>query len=393
MGVEKECSATEKQMKSLILSLLRYISLPIALLYGLVVAIRNKFYDSGLFSSIEFSLPVICVGNITVGGTGKSPHIEYLIELLKSNYQLATLSRGYKRYSRGFKLADENSNARDIGDEPFQFKSKYPGIEVCVAEERMTAIPQLLQRRSHVQVILLDDAFQHRTVRAGLNILLTDYGRLYTRDHIMPFGLLRENKRAAKRAEMIIVTKCPETLNSAQKQALIDEIKPEDHQAIFFSSIRYTALYPLSVFTVPFNAQTEILLVCGIANPVPLIEKLEHDFNKVYQLTFKDHHYFTLDDIEEMHDAFRNISSKNKMIVTTEKDASRLMLLKEKIIELQLPIYVQPIGILFLFDEGEVFNAEVLEFIQDIIPPPIELPPFEDNADGTTTSTYRDIPV
>lgn len=380
-------------MKSLILSLLRYISLPIALLYGLVVAIRNKFYDSGIFSSIEFSLPVICVGNITVGGTGKSPHIEYLIELLKSNYQLATLSRGYKRYSRGFKLANDQSDARDIGDEPFQFKRKYPGIEVCVAEERMTAIPQLLQQRPHVQIILLDDAFQHRTVKAGLNILLTDYGRLYTRDHIMPFGLLRENKRAAKRAELIIVTKCPENLTPQQKQQLIDEIKPEINQAIFFSTIRYNNLYPISTFTVPFNSETAVLLVSAIANPLPLIEKLEQDFNKVYQLTFKDHHYFTFDDIEEMHDAFQHIGSKNKMIVTTEKDASRLMLLKDKLIELQLPIYVQPIGIHFLFEEGDIFNSEVIEFIQEIIPPPIELPPFEDNADGTTTSTYSDLPA
>ena len=159
-------------MKELILSLLKYISLPFALLYGLVILLRNKFYDWKIFDSIAFNLPVICVGNITVGGTGKSPHIEYLIEQLKNEYQVATLSRGYRRHTRGFKLADANSNARDIGDEPFQFKSKYPSIEVCVAEERMTAIPELLQRKQGVQVILLDDAFQHRTVKAGLNILL-----------------------------------------------------------------------------------------------------------------------------------------------------------------------------------------------------------------------------
>ena len=204
-------------MKSLILSLLRYISLPFALLYGIVVAIRNYFYDSGIFSSIEFSLPVICVGNITVGGTGKSPHIEYLIELLKPAYQVATLSRGYKRYSRGFKIADASSNARDIGDEPFQFKAKYPSVEVCVAEERMTAIPQLLQQKPHIDLILLDDAFQHRTVKAGMNILLTDYHRLYTRDHIMPFGLLRESRKAAKRAQIIVVSKCPHDLTIEQK--------------------------------------------------------------------------------------------------------------------------------------------------------------------------------
>ena len=356
-------------MKSLILSLLRYISLPLALLYGIVVAIRNKFYDSGFFSSIEFSLPVICVGNITVGGTGKSPHIEYLIEHLKSTYRLATLSRGYRRYTRGFKIADDKSNARDIGDEPFQFKAKYPQVEVCVAEERMTAIPQLLQQRPHIDVILLDDAFQHRTVRAGLNILLTDYHRLYTRDHIMPFGLLRESRKAAKRAQMIVVSKCPPDLSIQQKQTLIDEIKPEPYQSVYFSCIEYKHLYPLSQTMVTFNQDTEVLLVSGIANPAPLIEKLSKDFSKIYPLNFKDHHYFTYDDAEEIRDAFQHISSKNKMIITTEKDASRLILLQDKLSTYDLPIYIQSIGIDFLFGEEETFNQNILSFIQSIIPP------------------------
>jgi tetraacyldisaccharide 4'-kinase len=356
-------------MKSLILSLLRYISLPFALLYGVVVAIRNKFYDNGIFTSIEFSLPVICVGNITVGGTGKSPHIEYLIEYLKSTYKIATLSRGYKRYTRGFRIADEKSNARDIGDEPFQFKAKYPSIEVCVAEERMTAIPQLLQKRPQLEVILLDDAFQHRTVKAGLNILLTDYHRLYTRDYIMPFGLLRESKTAAKRAQIIIVSKCPTHLTIDEKQKLIEEIKPENNQTIYFSAIEYKNIYPLSETHHSYNSETEILLVCGIANPDPLIEKLSSEFKKVYPLTFKDHHYFTYDDIEEVKEAFDHITSTNKMIITTEKDASRLMLLQDKITAYQLPIYIQSIGIQFLYNEAESFNEEVITFIQSIIPP------------------------
>ncbi len=356
-------------MKSLILSLLRYISLPFALLYGIVVAIRNYFYDSGIFSSIEFSLPVICVGNITVGGTGKSPHIEYLIELLKPAYQVATLSRGYKRYSRGFKIADASSNARDIGDEPFQFKAKYPSVEVCVAEERMTAIPQLLQQKPHIDLILLDDAFQHRTVKAGMNILLTDYHRLYTRDHIMPFGLLRESRKAAKRAQIIVVSKCPHDLTIEQKATLIDDIKPNAAQTIYFSSIEYTKLYPLSHTSVSYDENTEILLVCGIANPAPLIEKLSKEFKKIYPLTFKDHHYFTFDDAEEIKDAFHNIASNNKMIITTEKDASRLMLLQEKLSAYELPIYIQSIGIDFLFGEGKAFNEEIVKFIHSMIPP------------------------
>ncbi len=372
-------------MKSLILSLLRYISLPLALLYGVVVAIRNKFYDSGFFSSIEFSLPVICVGNITVGGTGKSPHIEYLIEHLKSTYQLATLSRGYRRYTRGFKIADEKSNARDIGDEPFQFKAKYPQVEVCVAEERMTAIPQLLQQKPHIEVILLDDAFQHRTVRAGLNILLTDYHRLYTRDHIMPFGLLRESRKAAKRAQVIVVSKCPPDLSLQQKQALIDELNPEPYQSVYFSCIEYKHLYPLSQTTVTYNQDTEVLLVSGIANPAPLIEKLSKDFSKIYPLTFKDHHYFTYDDAEEIRDAFQHITSKNKIIITTEKDASRLILLQDKLSTYELPIYIQSIGIRFLFDEEMQFNQIITSFIQTIIPP-VEPEIWIENEEDTSSA-------
>lgn len=356
-------------MKELLLSILKYISLPFALLYGLMVTLRNWFYDLEIFSSIEFDLPVICVGNITVGGTGKSPHIEYLIEQFSKDYQLATLSRGYRRHSRGFRLASDESDAREIGDEPFQFKLKYPHVEVCVAEERMTAIPQLLQLRQHIQAILLDDAFQHRTVKAGMNILLTDYERLYTRDFIMPFGLLRERRSAAKRANIIIVTKCPPDLTIEQKQALIDEIKPLPEQRIYFSCIVYRQLYPVYVNGNEYNKDTEILLVSGIANPKPLVEKLETQFKKIHSLPFKDHHYFTNDDIEDIKTSFDHIRSENKIIITTEKDVSRLLLLKNKIVEHNLPIFAQSIGIRFLFNEGESFNTQIQTFIQSYTPP------------------------
>ncbi len=349
-----------------------------AILYGIVVSLRNWFYDLKIFSSIAFDLPVICVGNITVGGTGKSPHIEYLIEQFSHEYRLATLSRGYRRHSRGFRLANAESDAREIGDEPFQFKFKYPHVEVCVAEERMTAIPQLLQQKPFVQAILLDDAFQHRTVRAGMNILLTDYHRLYTRDYIMPFGLLRESKSAAKRADIIIVTKCDPSLSIEEKQKLTKEIAPLPHQTLFFSCIEYKKLYSLYPGEQTLNAETEVLLVCGIANPQPLIEKLEKDFKKVYQLNFKDHHYFTYDDLNEIKESFEHIVTSNKIIITTEKDVSRLMLLQNKIIEYKLPIFAQSIGIRFLFEGEEKFNTQVRDFIQTFIPtrptePEIEL--------------------
>jgi len=355
-------------MKELILLLLKYISLPFALLYGVIILLRNKFYDWKIFDSIGFNIPVICVGNITVGGTGKSPHIEYLIEQLKNEYKVATLSRGYRRHTRGFKLADANSNARDIGDEPFQFKSKYPTIEVCVAEERMTAIPELLQRKQDIQVILLDDAFQHRTVKAGLNILLTDYDRLFTRDFIMPFGLLRESRSAYQRADVVIITKCPQHLSEDEKQALITEINPMIHQQVYFSAIDYANIYALTPLQKEIGQDTEVLLVTGIANPKPLQEKLEKEFKKVHCLPYKDHHYFSIDDLNEMNDAFHHIANSNKIIITTEKDAARLMLLKEKILEMNLPFYAQAIRIHFLFDEGEMFNEKMKSFVSPFYP-------------------------
>lgn len=355
-------------MKNFILSILKYLTLPFAILYGIVVFIRNKFYDWEIFTSIAFDLPVICVGNITVGGTGKSPHIEYLIELLSSTYHVATLSRGYRRHSRGFRLADIHSNARDIGDEPYQFKSKYPLIDVCVAEERMTAIPQLLQLRPQLQVILLDDAFQHRTVKPGLNILLTDYERRYTKDFILPFGLLRESRTASARANIIIVSKCPPNISQDEKQKLIIEINPLPSQQVFFSSIEYKSIYSLTNNDIHFSKDTDVLLVTGIANPTPLFEKLSKEFNKVYTLSFKDHHYFTFDDLNEINDAFEHINNKNKIIITTEKDASRLMLLKERIAELKWPLFAQSIGIRFLFDDQQPFNTDVQQFVQKYHP-------------------------
>lgn len=360
-------------MNSILLSLLKYISLPFALIYGLVVTLRNKMYDWDIFSSISFSTPVISVGNITVGGTGKSPHIEYLIELLSRQYAIATLSRGYRRASRGFRIADMQSTSHEIGDEPFQFKSKHPLIEVCVAEERMTAIPQLLQQKPHVQVILLDDAFQHRTVKPGLSILLSDFDRLYTRDYIMPFGLLRESRGAASRADLILISKCPSDLTPTKRNEIEKEIQPLPHQQLFFSSIQYKQLYSLSPSKIHPNNETEILLVTGIANPLPLLLHLQTQYKKVHSLKYKDHHYFTFDDLEEITAAYKHLASDNKIIVTTEKDAARLMLLKEKILANELPFFAQAIGIEILFDEKNKFDQIIQQYIETIIPPYVEM--------------------
>lgn len=360
-------------MKSLLLTLLKYLSLPLAILYGVVVWLRNKFYDWKIFSSIGFNVPVICVGNLTVGGTGKTPHIEYLIELLGHRYAIATLSRGYRRRTQGFRLATENSDARELGDEPFQFKTKYPFIEVAVAEERMTAIPLLLQQKPWIQTILLDDAFQHRTVKAGLNILLTDYGRLYTRDYIMPFGLLREGRSAASRAQIIVVSKCPETMQLDEKTAILREIAPLPNQQVFFTSIRYDQIYPLldSDF-VPDSSYT-VLLVTGIANPQPLIQRYKKEFQRVFSLPYPDHHYYTYDDLEEMRETFEKIEDSKKIIITTEKDAGRLRLLRDKLRPMQLPIFAQKIGTDFLFGEEQGFVESIESFLETHYPPQPEI--------------------
>lgn len=375
MGSETSFNSNESKMKEIILSILRYVSLPLALLYGLVIFLRNKFYDWNIFSSMKFSLPVISVGNLTVGGTGKSPHIEYLIEFLFSRYQVATLSRGYRRRSRGFRLAHSGTTALEIGDEPFQFKSKYPTVEVCVAEERMLAIPQLLQQRPYVKVILLDDAFQHRTVRPGLSILLTDVHRLYTKDYIMPFGLLRESRSAAQRADVIIVTKCEDHFTAAEAEKIKEEINPGKHQQVFFTCIQYLSLYPMHLEWMAQDAE-EVLLVTGIANPKPLQTKLESQFKKIYSLQFADHHYFTSEDMEEIKQAFDHISNPKKLLVTTEKDASRFFLQQEYIRTHQLPIYVQRIGVKFLFDGEHDFHQRVNGFVEQYYPV-IEMDPEE----------------
>ncbi len=360
-------------MKSLLLSITKYLLLPLALIYGIVVWFRNKLYDWNIFDSIEFDIPVISVGNITVGGTGKTPHIEYLIELLSPLYHVSTLSRGYRRRSRGFRIADIHSNAYDIGDEPFQYKSKYPHIDVCVAEERMTAIPQLLQLKNYIQVVLLDDAFQHRTVRPGLSILLTDYTRLYTKDYIMPFGLLRESRKAAQRADIIIITKCPDQITIEEKNNLTKAIQLSNNQHLFFSKIVYKQLYPLTPFVHSISKNTYILLVTGIAHASNLISYIKSRHISVHHLSYKDHHYYNLDDLEEIQIAFNNIKTVDKIIITTEKDASRLMLLKNKIIESKLPFYAQAIGTEILFDEKYSFDSLINEYVIKYYPKEVEV--------------------
>lgn len=341
----------------------RYILFPFSIVYGFIIWIRNKLFDKNILRSATFNFPVICVGNLAVGGTGKTPMAEYLIRLLEKKYKVATLSRGYKRKTKGFAIADDSTTAIDIGDEPMQLHKKFPEVTVAVAEERVVGIPQLLHAKPDTKVIILDDAFQHREVRAGLNILLTEYQDLYTRDFILPAGNLRDVQSSSKRAHIIIVTKCKSHLTEEEKQKIIKELNPLGHQKVFFTKIEYASPYHLFTKETRFlEPDCNILLVCGIANPKPLKEILT-TYSATYEMVlFKDHHIFGIDDLQEIKDQFSKIGSPNKMILTTEKDGVRLAKYENELKD--IPIYVIPMRHKFLFGEEEQFDGQVISFVE-----------------------------
>jgi len=348
---------------SFFLKSFRILLLPFALVYWFVITIRNWMYNKKILHSTSFALPLICIGNLSVGGTGKSPMVEYLVRLLKDKFKVATLSRGYKRRTKGYALANETSDALDIGDEPMQFHIKFPDVPVAVGEERLDAIPQLLHDRPETQVIILDDAFQHRAIKAGLNILLTDYNNLFTRDFYLPTGDLRDLKSEYKRAEIIIVTKCNPDLSDIEKQNLVKEINPGPGQSVFFTAIQYGQPYHIltrSGFS--FTNNTEVLLVSGIANPRPLKLMLEKYSKAYHMLQYPDHRIFTIDDLKEIRKKFMAMDAVDKIILTTEKDAVRLVKFNTEITG--LPLYIIPVRHHFLYGEEGRFGQLVIDFIQ-----------------------------
>ena len=300
---------------------------------------------------------------MSAGGTGKSPMVEYLLTLLKDEYKVAALSRGYIRNTKGYVLANAETTSLDIGDEPMQFHKKFPDVAVAVGEERIIAIPKLLQDRPETNVIILDDAFQHRSIKAGFNILLTEYQNLFMKDFFLPSGNLRDQKSSYKRADVIVVTKCSSDLSVKERDKIKKEINPFSYQKVFFTTIQYGQLY--NIITRAEKAVTlhdEILLVCGIANPAPLKRYLSHRAKTYHQISFSDHHIFTIDDIKKIRKKFNDNASEEKLIVTTEKDAVRLMKFKEELIN--IPVFVLPVQHKFLFDEGIQFDNLVNTFIK-----------------------------
>ena len=342
----------------------RVLLLPFAILFWFAVVIRNWLYDRKIIKSISFGLPLICVGNLAVGGTGKSPMVEYLVKHLKSRFKVATLSRGYKRKTKGYALAKADTTAIDIGDEPMQFHLKFPDVPVAVGEERLDAIPQLLHDRPDTQAIILDDAFQHRIVNAGLNILLTDYNNLFTRDFFLPTGDLRDQRTSCKRAQIIIVTKCKNNLSEEERRKIINEINPLSHQHVFFTCISYGTPYHITKRDFRFfDERTELLLVAGIANPRPLKTFLEERIETYYMMSYSDHHIFSMQDWKDIQKKFDSMQATKKIILTTEKDAVRLLKFSEEMNG--MPFYVLPIEHKFLFNQENEFNDIVIRFIQN----------------------------
>ena len=309
-------------------------------------------------------MPLICVGNLTVGGTGKSPMVEYLVNLLKDKFKIATLSRGYKRKTKGYALANQRVTALEIGDEPMLFHIKFPDVPVAVGEERLDAIPQLLHDKPETEAIILDDAFQHRAIKAGLNILLTDCTRLFTRDFYLPTGDLRDQKSSYKRAQVIIVTKCNSALTNEEANKITKAISPRPGQQVFFTAIEYGEARHIKTRSIyNLNEKTEVLLVTGIANPRPLEAMLKTNCKACTLLRYPDHHIFTIDDLRAISKKFNQIESDDKIILTTEKDAVRLVKFDSELTG--LPLFVIPIRHDFLFDGEGKFNELVINFIRN----------------------------
>jgi tetraacyldisaccharide 4'-kinase len=334
------------------MKLIRKLLFPFSILYWLITSLRNFCFDNGILKSYSFDIPIIAVGNLSVGGTGKSPQIEYLIRLLSSKYKIATLSRGYKRKSEGFVLANENSNAEILGDEPFQFYKKFSEIQVAVDANRKNGIEELLQSKTKPEIILLDDAYQHRKVKADFYILLTTYNDLFVDDYLLPSGNLRESGNGAKRASIIVVTKCPKDLSELEMNQIKEKLSIVANQKLFFSFIDYDDfVYSNSdKIAVAEIKQKEKILLAGIAKPKPFFEFLNSGNDLVLQ--YPDHHDFSESEIIEI-----KTKAQNKLIITTEKDFMRL---HGKLPENQL--FYLPIKSNFIKNKND-FDTTILDFV------------------------------
>lgn len=345
---------------------------PVSLIYGLITGVRNFLFNTGILHSEEFQIPVICVGNITVGGTGKTPYTEYIAGLLRENFKVATLSRGYKRKTRDFRIATLTSSVSDIGDEPMQILRKFHDVLVTVDRDRVNGVKRILEEKPETEVIILDDGFQHRRITPGFSILLSDFERLFVRDHMMPYGNLREDKSNMRRADIILITKSPEDISPIQRRLIVKEVNKSPYQNLYFTSVKYEA--PVQVFenkeqTLQLSEiqQTHdcgIVLITGIANPKPLFDYLQKKFTEVIHLPFSDHYNFKENDLQTISSAYNDLKSPVKYLITTEKDAVRLREFTNIEEPIKSALFYIPIGIYFLNDDKDEFDNMIVNYVR-----------------------------
>ena len=335
----------------------------LSLIYGSVLWLRNRLFDIGWLTGKKYALPVISIGNITVGGTGKTPMTEYVINLLKDRYSIAVLSRGYKRKTRGFVLAGSESTAGDIGDEPLQILSKFPGVTVAVAEKRTEGIEKLLHIKNP-DVIVLDDAFQHRYVKPGLSVLLIDYNRPLWEDYPFPAGRLREPASGKKRADIIVVSKCPNVMTTEEKERMIKKIEPRNGQQVFFTLVSYSSPVNYAGRVEEFDKNTKVLALAGIAGPEMFFDHISEKYRLDGKLIFPDHHSFSISDCRDIERAFNDLGKEKKAVVCTEKDFMRLKDSEYLSAEIKTQIWYIPIKVTFLFDEEKKFNQLIYSYVE-----------------------------
>ena len=347
----------------------KFILYIFSLVYGIVVNIRNTLFNLNILRTREFEVPVISVGNITVGGTGKTPHTEHLIALLSKKFDIAVLSRGYKRKSKGFMLVETDSFIRQSGDEPLQIKRKFPGIMVAVDENRVRGIEKILEiSEKRPDVIILDDAFQHRYVTPSINILLIDFNRMITEDDMLPYGRLREPASNRDRANIIIVTKCPREIKPIDERIITKDLHIWPYQDLFFSRIKYGEMLPLFPDKVKekkacLDADTGILLLTGIANPKSLRDKLLQTTKSVVSAEYPDHYPFTLKDMEKVAGQLEAMSAEKKLIVTTEKDTFRILEIEDLPETIAENLYYIPIEIRFINQTDNDFDKKIMKYV------------------------------